>query len=266
MQHFGSSNTECSYDALCYAQGKPKLALIPPVEQSLPEIVSMFSLFVNAYQFKVNSAAFIHLLTSINLKYDNENNDANYLSKDYTSLFLQAISSPQFPTKLCDVQDQLTLTAIFSPLLVAHPLKMNTYLEPVNLSENHYADLIRVYDLSTASNLIKAQTLFCLAAVFAKYSSSYIFGRENESPQALRAYAAALMIKTYELDPSVFASVEETAEENFKNLVQKMLGGIDNNKNVVFSCSAMVSGAMLRHAQQQSDFKAIANKTKPPSW
>jgi uncharacterized protein YjbI with pentapeptide repeats len=268
MQRFDSSDAECQYDALCYAKGPDQqdLALILPGEQSLSDIINVFSLFENAYKFKLSSATFIKLLTTINLKYDNKNHDCDYLNKDYTPLFLQALSSPQSTIKLCGEQDQVTLTAIFGPLLVAHPLGMHTYLESVNITNNHYSDLINVYDLSEATNLTKAQTLFCLAAVFAKYSSSSIFGRETESPQALRAYAVALMVKAYQLDSSIFADRQRTAVENFTDLIQKMLGGKDENGRAVFTCSAAISWTMLSHTQQQEDFNAIADKIKPPGW
>jgi hypothetical protein len=74
------------------------------------------------------------------------------------------------------------------------------------------------------------------------------------------------MVKAFELEPSVFADSQHTAEDNFRDWMQRMLGGKKEDGKAVFSCSAMVSGAMLRHAQQQHDFKAIAAKTKPPAW
>ncbi|MCD6026114.1 MAG: sopA 4 [Solimicrobium sp.] len=268
MQRLDSSDGECRYEALCYAKrsAQQELVLVLPAEQSLPDIVSVFSLFENAYQFKINNATFPQLFTIINLNYDNKNQDPDYLSKDYTSLFLQALSSPQCTTKLCDAQDQLTLTAIFNPLLVEYPLGINTYLAPVNITGTHYADLINLYRLSTSTAITKAQTLFCLAAVFAKYSSSYLFGNEIESPQALRAYAVALLVKAYELDSSIFGGDQKTAEKNFTGWVQKMLGGKDPDGRAVFTCSAVTSGEMLRHAQQQKSFNAIAVKMKPPGW
>jgi len=268
LQRADSSDAECRYDALCYAKGPAQqaLALVPTGEQSLPDILNVFPLFKSAYEFKLNGATFVQLLNTINLKYDNKNHDPDYLSKDYTPLFLQALSSVQTTVKLCGAQDQLTLTAIFSPLLVAHPFAIETYLESVNITDIHYADLMSVYGLSTATHVTKAQTLFCLAAVFAKYSSSFIFGGETESPQALRAYAAALMVKAYELDPSIFANGRLTAEDNFTDLMQKMLGGKDANGRAIFTCSAVASGEMLRHTQQEEGFNAIAAKIKPPGW
>lgn len=268
MQRANSSDTECKWDALCYATRQPQqaLTLVPPSAQSLPEIVEVFSLFNNAYQFKLNNATFIRLLQTIHLKYDNLNNEANYVARDYTALFLEALNSPHSATKLCDEQNQLTLTAIFSPLLVERPLGVDTYLTSVNIAEPHYADLLNVYDLSGASPLIKAQTMFCLAAVFAKYSSTHLFGRETDSPQALRAYAAALMVKAYELEPSLFANATNTAEENFLGWTQAMLGGKDNSGRAIFTCSAVISREMLAHTRQTYGFNAIAITIKPPAW
>lgn len=86
----------------------------------------------------------------------------------------------------------------------------------------------------------------------------------------MRAYAAALLVKAYETDPSVFASRplfnEDTAELNFVNWMQKLLGGKDTNGRAIFTCSAVLSSEMVRFADKQSDFRETMAKIKPPAW
>jgi hypothetical protein len=155
----------------------------------------------------------------------------------------------------------MTLNAIFNPLLSPYQLNVKTYLPAVNIVYAHFADLINAYNLGVATDLTKAQTLFCLSAVFARYSSSYLFGKESDSPQALRAYAAALLAKAFELDSSVFGN-----KISFTDCMQKLLGGRDMNGNAIFTCSAALSSEMLRHAQKRPDFNVIVAQIKPPAW
>jgi hypothetical protein len=268
MQRSDSSDADCKWDALCYATGETpeNILLVAPEQQNLSEILSVFSLFTDAYHFKLNSATFRELLTTINLNYSNTNNDVNLLSKDYTPLFIETLATSKSTTKLCNAQDQMTLNAIFSPLLLPHPLPVVTYLEAVKISLSHYDQLLEVYRLSQSSNVVKAQTLFCLGAVFAKYSSSYMFGQETQSPQALRAYAAALLAKGYEIDSTIFTGKKNTAEANFTDWMQKLLGGKDANGNSSFTCTAVLFGELLRHAKKQPDFNDVMAKIKPPAW
>jgi len=162
MLRIDSSDADCKWDAMCYATGEApnNTLLVEPGQQNVLDIVNLFPLFKDAYYFKLNNARFTHLLTTINLNYPNTNNDVNLLSKDYTPLFIEALAKSHSTTKLCGVQDQMTLNAIFSPLFLPYPLQVATYLESVTITDTHVGQLINLYDLSQSSNVAKAQTCF----------------------------------------------------------------------------------------------------------
>ncbi len=126
--------------------------------------------------------------------------------------------------------------------------------------------------LTVQHRLLQAQTLFSLSAVFGYFSSSRFFGEEQESPILLRIFAAALMIKAYEIDTSVFGTDKNLQKLNFFEYLTRMLCGnkmdpvIKQWKKVSFECTAIVSGMMIKHANSERNFAKVLNQIKPPGW
>ncbi|MCD6025685.1 MAG: sopA 4 [Solimicrobium sp.] len=242
---------------------------------NLTEVYEMFPLFNPAYQFQLHRATFAKLLKTINLKYINQNNELGVITKDYNSLFEDALKVSALKgdriENLTGSADQNTLRKIFEPLFSRKPYRQfnkNVRTNAKTLTDIHYNQIINTFFLSNSGDLTKARTLFCLATLFAKYSSSHFFGTESDSPTPLREYAAALLIKAYELDSSIFKDNNNTAEANFVVWITKMVGGtiIATGKIAEFTCTAVLSGILIDHANKHEDFKKIVNRMKPPGW
>ncbi|XBS71821.1 hypothetical protein ABK905_06390 [Acerihabitans sp. KWT182] len=125
-----------------------------------------------------------------------------------------------------------------------------------SLTVGHYDEIIKAYDLASASDSDKAKMLLCLAALFTNYSSTAIFGTEYESPEMLRFYAYALMEKAHKLDKRVFEDGKENAFADWRN----RLLGLAN----AHSCSGVLSILMNGHIRKH--FPAVMAAIMPPAW
>lgn len=147
--------------------------------------------------------------------------------------------------KLVSNRDQSKLVEIFTPNMCSYNLKST-------LNEAHYQQLMKKIALHDCgnSNRSKAEALLCLSAVFVKYSSSAMFGSENESPLALRMYAYALLAKAVELDPAFL-------KDEVRDWQEHLIG----NK---FSCTSILFDKIL----QRLNFVALPMVTKivPLDW
>jgi hypothetical protein len=74
-----------------------------------------------------------------------------------------------------------------------------------------------------------------MAALYTRYSSSHVFGAENDSPDALRLYAEALLRKAYDEAPELLPKSE------FKDWLDRLRG-----ENGTLTCTAF-----LYHMQSQ---------------
>lgn len=196
-----------------------------------------FKVFGDSYRFDLNKARFVNLLSILNLS-------------DYNDRFNSALSGEPVPNelKLVGTEDQLKLNDIFEKVLT----RPNDSAKETMLKAEHYEEILSVFKLDPTDEKIKSQTLLSLAAVFSKYSSSYVFGTENESPQVLRDYAYALMSKANELDP-------EVTEGNFDDWKDRLLG-----LNNAFTCTAVLSSIMIEHAK--NNFNKVISEIIPPVW
>lgn len=109
-----------------------------------------------------------------------------------------------------------------------------------------------MFNLDLEDEKIKSQTLLSLATVFSRYSSSSVFGKEDESPQVLRDYAYALMSKENELNP-------EITEGNFNDWKDRRFG-----LNNAFACTAVLSSIMIEYAKY--NFNEVISQITPPVW
>ncbi len=221
------------------------------------EVYSQFPLFRTPYQIRSQQAAINKLLESLNLKYSNNNGEAGLLTQDYTSVFRLALNHRTSKTKLTDAGNQNTLRKIFGRFLT-EPDRQTWSLQSLpTLTDTHIANLLQNYRplCGGASNANDARILFSLAAVMANLSSSSYLGTEFDSPTAIRFYAAGLLKKAYQVDPSV------CSKEDHDLYMSKLLGLAG-----AFTCTALLSKAMMDHAKTQPDFSRILMAIKPAAW
>jgi uncharacterized protein YjbI with pentapeptide repeats len=248
-------------------------------DQNLTETFSIFSLFNSAYQFHLNQHKLVNVLKVFSFDYINEGNDPGLLSKNYlpliedafkvTTLYVRGAGKPD-KYVLTGKADQDTLKKIFRPLLskeLSLPINDQVNAEARSISGEHGKAIITALSLSNATDAEKARGLFSLAAVVTKLSSAYFFGSEDNSPEAIREYAAGLMIKAHQLDPSVYGTSDRIQRTNFTDWMKRLLGGKNENGSDAFSCTAVLAGLMFDHANTQQDIEKIMNAgIRPTGW
>ncbi len=222
-------------------------------------VYRQFGLFADAYAYLANQAKFGRLFETFWVS-RHRVAEGVQTDADFATLFADALSTGNGNRKLCDPDEQSALTNVFSPLLEkgisnrkpAHVADIST------LEKAHFATVLAKFEIQNASASVKAQHLLILAAVFSKLSSVRIFGTENDSPVALRYYAAGLMQKAHELAPEVFGN-----EDNYESWMSRMVG-----LNDAFTCSAVLSNLMIDHIKTHRDesFRKILHTLKPPGW
>ncbi|EIB9351290.1 type III secretion system effector HECT-type E3 ubiquitin transferase [Salmonella enterica] len=157
--------------------------------------------------------------------------------------FIEATNQKHSTVKFVDDASVSRLNAVFDPLL-----------SEGRLSPTHYQHILSAYYLNGASPQEQAKTLFCLSTTFARYSSSAIFGTENDSPPVLRGYAEALMQKAWELSPEIFPSSGKFID--WSNRLHGLHGA--------FTCSSVVAGDMQTHAREH--FPDVLSSIQPLAW
>jgi hypothetical protein len=237
------SASHYAWDNVYYIRNSEKT-----VVRKIADAYEPFPLFYNNYQFQLKLAVFSKLLQAINLSFSNKDNIENTAARDYTNLFAEAVHLTGSEVKLTGYADQVALAEIFTPLLdTAH-----------GIADDHFQQISEIYTLSDQSETAKAKTLFCLAAMFVTYSSSFFFGQEGDSPIALRNYAAGLITKAYELDPSIFKN--KNGVDKYGDWINRLTG-----QNAAFTCTAVLKTIMKSHAKEVG-FDDEMGKIKPPGW
>jgi uncharacterized protein YjbI with pentapeptide repeats len=179
--------------------------------------------------------------------------DQFQLSEDYHKHFRQAMKVKNYGTKFVELAQQEYLLTKFSPFMGLENTARTTIDSNIVVTDDHCNSIFETYGYRDESDKEKAILLFCLAAVFARYSSSYFFGTEENSPIALREYPLALLNKAYQLD----------------NAVTNQLGKYqDRFVGKAFSCTAVLSGTMFSEINEKSDpqYKKTLQRLKPPAW
>ena len=148
----------------------------------------------------------------------------------YQDHFRQGIKTTKYPHKLLGLEHEAALVKIFNNFLT---LPFNYLEKPVQHAssekEEHAISVVGLKHLEveitnehlnqiiqnvTYQKLLKADLqsansqaafLFVLSLLFAKYSSSYIFGKPIESPLPIRVYALALLNKAFQLDKKIIS-------------------------------------------------------------
>ncbi|MGL5102268.1 MAG: hypothetical protein ACRC6N_06930, partial [Plesiomonas sp.] len=203
----------------------------PPLNQLFKHY---FPLFNNSYQYAKTASNFVPLLELLKLG-------------EMKELFISALDTKYSCHKLVDNVSEKALNLLFSD-----KLKISSDTQLYTLNDAHYKEIIKTYNLTSSHNTNIAKKLLTLAAIFTKYSSSTIFGTNDESPAILRYYAYALMEKAYHLDAGIFQS----KMSDWKN---RLLG-----LNNVLSCSDILSNIMISFIEEH--FPDELNSLIPPAW
>lgn len=266
MQRTDSTDAECRWDNIGYAQ-ENKVGVEPtinPENMDLEKIFSLYPLFSNNYVNRLRDADINILLELMDLKYTNKDDDPNYHTMDYRPILKQGLSTPTSAINLCDEQHQLTLTEIFKRFSSPTKFEFDTYLKPVEIEQTHLDKVINKLKLNGKSDLTVGRFCYWFAYLFAKFSSTYLFGTENESPQAIRAHAGAWLISAFKKAPSVFGDDLDTQKTYFTKLMKILLGGKDDKGKAVFTCTAVAAGGMSSHAARNREFNEIGKRIRPP--
>ncbi len=235
MLHFSKERNKIKWDCFffyCADQCQSKKTI------NYSELFNeQFKIFSHSYQYDLNKSSFEKLIDTLNLC-------------EYESRFKSVIAGKPVSqeNKLIEIKDQLRLQEIFQDIIAPE----NDNPKETILKTAHIEALLNVFQLESASDKVKAQTFVSLAALFAKYSSSAIFGTEEQSPQVLRDYSYALMNKANELDSEVLG--------NKFGLWKNHLLGL----NDAFTCTAVLSTEMIYHAHE--NFDDVISALSPPIW
>ncbi len=247
----------------------------------LNKLYADFNLFTAAYIDARNQNKFPRLLRVLDLDRSNVVPEVSITQTNYRALIEDAIGRSVSHVKLCDAADQNTLKQIFATYLKKEgqddelqpvgntPKREPNYLADVMIpaeikciadipvvKDSHFDSIVKSFMLQGKTNTERSQTLLSLATVFAWLSSSRMFGISQESPIALRYYAAALMKKSWQLDSTVFGGVD-----NYTNWMSRLAGF-----PLVFECTEVLAVNFIKPyiLQQDESFIAIFNAIKPP--
>lgn len=183
-----------------------------------------FEIFKDSYNATLNKAKSDKLLPLLDL--------GDYHERFHDALIGRPIEIKQ---KLTNTDEQEKLIAIFSRLLVTDNNCENEN-KKIIIEGSHYQKISNAYGFELLTSEEQSQCLFSLASVFVKYSSSSVFGVESDSPQILRVYAYALMLKAGELTPSL-------QDGNFDRWCNRLLGQ-GNVSTSIFSCTSEIFSEM----------------------
>ncbi|EHW2979738.1 TPA: type III secretion system effector HECT-type E3 ubiquitin transferase [Escherichia coli] len=158
-------------------------------------------------------------------------------------MFIDALESDKSEIKMVDYTQQQKIGAIWKE-----------HLDGWSLAPEHLKTITEKTNIGSLSDTEKAEILFCLGAVFCKYSSSDIFGTEHESPEILRRYANGLLEEAYKLASEIF-----NKREFYDNVRDRLQG-----RNNAFSCTAVLADILTSHAKR--NFTDIFEQYYPLAW
>ncbi|MDD8470102.1 hypothetical protein LAX05_24690, partial [Escherichia coli] len=128
------------------------------------------------------------------------------------------------------------------------------YKSCLNIKGNHYKDLMKACRMENANKTEQAMLLISFAVVFARYSSASSLGTEYNSPQILRIYSAALLLKAYELENSI---VESEALDNWLTVLLGLGSGLN--------CTAILSKNIADYTRSHHIDKYL-DSVAPKAW
>ncbi|WP_311753440.1 pentapeptide repeat-containing protein [Proteus columbae] len=129
----------------------------------------------------------------------------------YNRFFFISMGNPTiYKDEVYDDRKNINLVPIFEKLLVISTKDTGEVL----LKYDHYQEICEHFELTSLSNEEKSRYLLGLAAIFAYYSFSVVYGLVEESQAILKSYAYALMSKARELNPDLITNKNQLGEWN----------------------------------------------------
>lgn len=171
-----------------------------------------------------------------------------------TPYFVKAMAASRSGQKLTDPVHHEVLTQCFGPHLAGE-------WEGAVLTDQHVEALLRTYPALGLANDREAKAFFllCLSAIMTRLTSSYYFGSEFDSPQALRGYAGALLNHARQSAPDLLRA---RVWDDWK----ARLFGLGD----AFTCTAILSDMMrselARIASHDERRRAIREALMPMAW
>jgi hypothetical protein len=205
---------------------------------NLDQIFSKIAVFKARYETEASGIKFSSLLDTLNLaEYDHD--------------FRAAIRTSSYSGKFITLDHIDKLQKIFAPLMTGEEAGNLT------ITAEHLQSILHSYECEQRPAKEQAILLLCLSAVFARYSSSHIFGTESDSPIPVRNYALALLNKASEIDSSV---IDAATLDDYRT----KFGGVHG----AFSCTAVLSKHMQNAINENPDprFKQTLKAVKPLCW
>lgn len=178
------------------------------------------------------------------------------LGEEYENHFQKALDKISYPIKFIDKESEKKWRALFSPFHTKGSIDYNvsTLSMDTTVTNSHLQDIYKVYAIERKDPPVKAGYLLVTGLIFTRYSSSYIFGTENLSPEPLRQYAIALFNAAKELDPSLDRTFIE-------EMIRRLAGTREE-----FSCTAVASNKMGEFCLQSPLLTPIYRTLYPYSW
>jgi hypothetical protein len=179
---------------------------------------------------------------------------------EYSENFSQALNKLHADRKLTDSEHQIALGECFAKVIqhrvIQHP--DGAAAEVTTVRPAHVEKIAEIYNLfGEAYKGQLAHQLLWLSALFTRYSSTYGFGTEKESPNAVRKYAEALLTAACDLDSTLIS------EKDKVDWINRF-----NNKGGAFSCTAVLYDMMQETLQvvDSTMRRSLYQSTIPLMW
>nr|8ST7_A Chain A, E3 ubiquitin-protein ligase SopA-like catalytic domain-containing protein [Verrucomicrobiota]8ST7_C Chain C, E3 ubiquitin-protein ligase SopA-like catalytic domain-containing protein [Verrucomicrobiota] len=156
-----------------------------------------------------------------------------------------------------DETDPEKLKKIFLRLYISPP---KLYISRNDrISKEHIKQILEAYGLQEAAPEEQSYALLAISALFCKYSSSGIFGTEENSPPELRRYACSLLSEVGDM------RLEGVSQNEIVDYQNRLRGA----KNA-FTCTAVLFSTIQKKLQllhkDQKNLKKIYDQIIPLVW
>ncbi|VVE59361.1 pentapeptide repeat-containing protein [Pandoraea sputorum] len=208
------------------------------------DVFQDFTVFLNNFAFETKQAKLLRLLELL------------VLGPDHAA-FVAAIGATQSNIKLCEVDAQTRLYQTFDRVYKATgmgALLHGAARAKLELREAHLGAILEAYEMTRADRRTQA-TLLLLGGIFARFSSSRVFGRELDSPHAVRNYAYGLMKAALATDATLVPG------PTFDDWTKRMLG-----MPGAMHCSGALSDDVIEYCRALPGFNQSFAGVIPPAW
>ena len=154
--------------------------------------------------------------------------------------------------KMTGAADQIALGKIFKTRIG------DRGWQGVHLAPEHFAALKAQWRGDSPKAF--AFRLLCMAALYTYYASSRVFGTEDDSPNALRTYAEALLRKVHELDPGLLP------DNPFANWVNRLKGKAFSCTSVLYGMQSTYLNTFLSQQAGNRPLHQVRDDVIPLAW